>query len=469
MKILFIGKSFSIFLKKDDNMIEKIQEEIRKGGKVAFTYSKKSSHTVHSKTYKKKSRCIECPPFNKILWIDAQSCVAHVEARVSMDMLVKKTLPLGLMPAVVTEFKEITVGGAIMGVAGESTSHRWGCFHDICLAYTLILGDGSLVRVTPLDQPDIFYGIPGSYGSLGLLVSAEIKLEPAKPFVHLKYEKFQDPKKALQRIKEESSDIFLDGILFSKELCVVIKGNFHEGPHTVKNQKWYSQHVKERKSDEEVMPLYDYLFRFDQGSFWMGKFLFSRSLVIKLLKEGIFKFSKSTLFTEKEVNEFRKIKDPNLFQRVFAYPIMKNKNLWKILHRAKKWVQERFMIQDFCIPKENAEEFMDIILQEPAIFPVWLCPIKKTREHLFTPNARNDLVNFGLYGVPSTSLGIEKITRDLEHITRELGGRKVLYGKSYYTEKEFWEIYSKADYLRLQEKTKTKGIFCDIIEKVLID
>lgn len=39
-------------------------------------------------------------------------------------------------------------GGLVMGTGIESSSHIYGLFQHICVAYELVLADGSLVRCT---------------------------------------------------------------------------------------------------------------------------------------------------------------------------------------------------------------------------------------------------------------------------------------------------------------------------------
>jgi hypothetical protein len=51
----------------------------------------------------------------------------------SMEQMVDALLPLGLMPAVVPEFKGITIGGSLQGLAAESTSFKYGIFKFICI------------------------------------------------------------------------------------------------------------------------------------------------------------------------------------------------------------------------------------------------------------------------------------------------------------------------------------------------
>lgn len=153
---------------------------------------------------------------------------------------------------------------------------------------------------------------------------------------------------------------------------------------------------------------------------------------------------------------------------------MDSKYLSKALHRGEKWVQNRLIIQDFCIPEDNASSFLTEMIENPAVFPIWLLPIKGTHDpQIFAPHLLNEengkgyFINIGMYGLPSYSGCIGDITKRLEKRAREYGGRKVLYSRTYYTQDEFWKIYSKDQYQTLREKTGAVGVFRDISEKVL--
>jgi FAD/FMN-containing dehydrogenase len=49
----------------------------------------------------------------------------------------------------------------------------------------MILANGDLVQASRTERADLFYGAAGSYGSLGIITSAEIRLMPAKLYVQL--------------------------------------------------------------------------------------------------------------------------------------------------------------------------------------------------------------------------------------------------------------------------------------------
>ena len=61
-------------------------------------------------------------------------------------VMMRAAAAYNLRPPVVPEFRKITVGGSIAGIAGESSSFKHGFFHDACTGYEIITGDGRCVR-----------------------------------------------------------------------------------------------------------------------------------------------------------------------------------------------------------------------------------------------------------------------------------------------------------------------------------
>lgn len=105
-----------------------------------------------------------------------------------MGQITRMTVPMGLSLAVVAELDDLTVGGLINGYGIEGSSHIYGLFADTCVAYEIILADGRLVRATADNEfSDLFYAIPWSQGTLGLLVAAEIKLIEVGPYMKVTY------------------------------------------------------------------------------------------------------------------------------------------------------------------------------------------------------------------------------------------------------------------------------------------
>lgn len=452
-----------------------LREKIAKGRRpIALEYGAGFSNTTRAKTWKRGRLKLECGHLDQVLEIDLQKNRVLVEPRVSMEKLIRTLLPFGVTVPVVPEFKGITVGGALMGAAAESASHRWGIFHDQCVSLEIVCGNGELRYVSPADGAELFYGCSGSYGSLGMITGAELQLVPASRCVRLRYKRLT-ALEALEQLQSRSD--FLEAIFFSKDHAVIIEGDLSDEEGKLSRPRFYYQHVKEAGDrQEEIMALEEYYFRYDQGAFWTGPYLCNSGLLLTFLLDGILGSlvrEKQTLwpFSQKQLDRFREES-----RRRFWPPrrFMESQSLWRLLHKAEDWIAARFMLQDFCIPAENAARFFEGISAEPAIFPLWICPIQGTgTPQIFAPHllkaehASKYFVNFGIYGLPNRSRPLREMTRELEVLAQSCLGRKVLYSHSYYTEEEFWSIYSEREYRKLREETGAEGVWRDIAGKVL--
>lgn len=469
--------------KLHDEEIKKLQNCLftQKENKTALCLAKKAtkSNTTRSSSYKQKGLKIDVDHLNDVLAIDSKKLTCLCQPRISMQALARETLKQGLIPLVMPEFKGITVGGAIMGCGGESSSHHYGLFHDICSRHQMLLGSGEIVWASESEHSDLFHGLTGSYGSLGLLLASEFRLQKAQNYVNLTYHRYQSADEALTKMRELLHEAkkpeFLEGILFSHDHGVVIEGTPSDTPHASIYRDsafapWFYQHAK--SVDQKVsLPLYDYLFRYDRGAFWMGSYVISPPILARVFAEGVWKIKKSRPFNEKEILRFSTLKDPNLLMRLFSAPFTSSQTLYSVLHTCEAWVQERFMVQDFTLPEENIASFLDRVDEVSPIWPIWLCPVKNSKEEqLFSPHANSKSrysINAGVYGLPKSSQSLFECLKALEKELTLLNGRKWLYSHSTYSPEEFWQIYHEAPYRQLRDKYHANGVWLSIEDKVL--
>jgi|GEM_PF-462344 len=429
------------------------------------------SNITRSHEYKSHASKLNINHFNRILQIDPVARRIIVEPRVTMEQLAKAALEHGMMVPVIPEFKGITVGGAIMGGGLESASHRFGLFSDNCLAYEVLLGNSTVIRATPNEHADLFYGIVGSYGTLGVLLSIELKLIPATPWVALRYLKFSSIGETLkyfeQNLGSVSAPDFIEGLVFAPDHIKVIEGSFLQQPETISAtllqqhpwSTWFYPHAKQAPDQhEDKIRLLDYLFRHDRGAFWIGAYGTHWSAIPHYLLESRFKLPTLAKFLPKfHSKNFKRLQDPGLLFRLIWGWAMTSHQLYSWLHsNSEEWVANQFIIQDFCIPVENVESFVNTVFQEIGIFPLWLCPSSTTKKPQilsphFLPTTSPFFVNVGIYGISPTGKSPSELVHQLEKWTKEASGRKVLYSYSYYTPEEFWTIYPQKEYDRLRQ------------------
>jgi FAD/FMN-containing dehydrogenase len=387
-----------------------------------------------------KDKMLDVSDMNHILEIDTKAQLAIVEPNVPMDDLADACLAHGFVPPVVMEFPGITVGGGLQGGAGESSSHKWGTFDKTLEWFDMVQADGTLIRASRTEHADLFHGVAGSYGSLGVVTRVAVRLIPAKRYVVLRYipvHGFDEAIQTLSTHKKEDPD-YLDGIMFSNDSGVILVGNLSDAPEgPVKTymrarDQWFYVHAQEQAGKGSVqtdsIPLKDYLFRYDRGAFWTGKFVFERENV-----------------------------PFNRFTRWLLDPLLHTRKMYAALQASG--MSQQCVIQDLAMPEDKAADFMRWVDKRLSIYPLWLCPLQvDTQSPLLCSYLTTDtIVNVGVWGL----IGPEALAanHELEVEVRRLGGKKWLYAQSFYDEPTFWKIYDEPKtYKTLRKKYHAESL-----------
>nr|POE62411.1 delta(24)-sterol reductase [Quercus suber] len=407
------------------------------------------------------TRMIDTSKLNHVLKVDktAQTCL--VEPNVPMDQLVDELLPHGLVPLVVMEFPGITVGGGFAGSAGESSGFKHGFFETTISWIEIVLPTGEVVHASATERADLFAGAAGTYGTLGVTTLLELRLMPAQPYVHLTYLPTEDAADTLETMDaatQDASNDYVDAILLSATRGVVIVGKLSPRLPTLPIQRftrahdpWFYVHA-DRATRQRLQPvtlltpLRDYLFRYDRGAFWTGRYAFSYFL---------------TPF--------------NRLTRWLLDPLLRTRAMYRALHFSA--LAQQYFVQDLLVPRAAAEDLLDFVHREHALYPLWLCPFTTSRPLSLRPRALatapqqdqpQHFVNVGVWGPgPRRYDSFVAANRALESHVASLHGIKCLYAQAYYTATEFARIYDLDWYQQLRDRYHA-GYLPDVFEKVCV-
>ncbi len=413
----------------------------------------------------RQDNIIDTSKLRNVLMVDVGNQVALVEPNVAMDALIEATVPyIHLVPPVVMEFPGITAGGGFSGTSGESSSFRYGFFDRTVNWIEMVLPNGEVVTASSDHKSDLFWGAASSFGTLGVITLLSIQLIEAKNFVQLTYHAVPSMSLAIKKMEEATADPsidYLDGIVLAKDSIVVCSGrlttNVPAGAKVSKftraKDPWFYLHAKAVTSEAahpivEFVPLVDYLFRYDRGGFWVGRYAFKYFLTP--------------------------------FNRVSRYILdyfMHTRVMYHALH--KSGLSQYNIIQDVAIPFPVAEEFVNWLHDNFGHYPLWLCPLRQSGKAASSPygllaenpvaGAPEYLMNFGVWGPgPTNRRDFVMANRRLEQKVQALGGKKWLYAHAYYSEEEFWSIYNREEYDALREKYHATYL-PSIYDKVKVD
>lgn len=441
-----------------------------------------ASVSLSYRNYKKKWNAIEMPLYD-ILDIDTDNLIVRVEPFVSIGQLTHALNPKGFTLPVVPEMDDLTVGGLINGTGIESSSHKYGLFHEIITELELLLGDGTVVTATADNEySDLFHAVPWSYGTLALLLSAKLKLIPCKEYVKLTYTPHHTKEGYVEHMRQLSGEydeattpMFVEGLAYSLDTAVVMAGEFvhtKDVPRGGSNRlslwwkPWFYTHVQkmlfkrngDKNTDEivEYIPLRDYYHRHTQSLFW------EMELMIPIGNNVIFRWLLGWLMPPKV--SFLKISQTEMTRQL---------------------VEKTHVAQDFLVPTRKMSEFLDLCdVEYDRIYPLWLClhdhspmpgsllkdPVKPGK------NGHEMYIDIGVYGLPrcvhekrEDEFDMKKSMRTVLNKLVDMDGFQMLYADVFNTREEFEKMFDHEGYREVRKKYKADGgAFKEVYDKMSV-
>lgn len=107
--------------------------------------------------------------------IDAGTQVARLGGGVVFQQVLDAATPLGLAP-VCGSTPTVGVAGFLTGGGIGPLSRTHGLSADHVRAFQVVTGDGRLLRAAPDEHPELFWGLRGGKGSLGIVTEIELGL-----------------------------------------------------------------------------------------------------------------------------------------------------------------------------------------------------------------------------------------------------------------------------------------------------
>ena len=401
------------------------------------------------------------------------------EPLVSMGQLSRFLIERGYTLPVVPELDELTVGGLLMGFGIESSSHKYGLFQEICVEFEVVLGDGKVIKVTKDgEHRELFYALPWSHGTMGVLVSATLRIIPCRKYIRIEHRRIQSIEKVTETFAQASllkrsptgadagvaKNDFVECLMYAGGFGVLMTGSMTD---TVGadgqcydigswHAPWFYTHVdditKGKTSDEtvvEYVPLRSYYHRHTKGIFWE--------------MEHIIPFSNDVWF-----------------RWLLGWAVPPNIPLLKVFQTPstrKAW-REQFVVQDMLVPLRDLAETLKYLDRHFAVYPMWLCPhlvvhrkegglVGESSRATSDPAANEEMyVDVGLYGVPKRQPYKHDVAMpQLEEFVRNHRGYQGMYAVSYMDRAEFDTMFHRELYDKCRATYGAVSKFPDVFDK----
>ena len=371
-----------------------VQEQVRKwlksGSKRPMCTARPGwkSITLQVCEYKDRMHQIKID-LSEIVFIDEENRCCRVEPSVTIGELNDSLMKKGWMLPIVPELDDLTIGGLVMGGGIESTSNKFGLFHNICRAYEMVFADGSKMWTSADKEPELYCTIPFSYGTLGFLTAVDLDIVPYKPYIKMNYQKAYSLKEMSKELHDACNDPEVDsveGLMYSKDSAVIMRGKFVDSVPSGASynaigryyKPWFYKHVKSildgpDSPTVEFLPTKGFYHRHNKCLFWL------MSIIVPFGNNPMFRW-------------------------LFGWSLPPHYSLIKFIRNSLVSKEElrTFVVQDYLVKLAKFEQSMEYFHNNIQVYPVWLCPLMlKVNNGLekHWPVENNQLyIDIGVYG-----------------------------------------------------------------------
>lgn len=398
----------------------------------------------------KPEREVAISQFNKPLYVDSKNLTLDVQGLCTYEQIVDFVLPYGFLPLITPELKHITIGGATVGIGIEANTFRYGFVHNGLLEADVLLSNGKVVTCTAQNKyKDLFYALPNSYGTLGYILRAKIRLRKVLPYMTLTTKRYTSIPSLLRDIKNATVDPRNDSIeslVYSENELYVTVSRQTKKPHNSSSIYGNNIFYKEiSKTGELCLPMKDFIFRYDPEWFW------------NVPQNILFKI-------------FRKIA-PQYMRNSGFYTIY-GQRFTDLLYGKKVKKEREKLIQDWEVPWKYGQSLLQFVLDSVDLcgMPLLITPVKVPEIATLYPMKKKTLyLNVGSYSFVKKTRDTPPYysTKSIDEFCFAHDGIKMLYSTTFIKKSQFDKIYNGKVYTTLKKKYDSLQLLPTLFEKAV--
>ena len=149
---------------------------------------------------------LDMTALGRCLALDVPAMTVDVEGGAVWGDVVRTTVTHGLVPPVLTNNLNVTVGGTLSVAGIGVASFKYGTQGDQVVELDVVTGEGQVVTCGPDREPELFWSVIAGLGQVGIIVRARLRLRRAKPMTRTYYLLYDDTARFFEDAKRAMND-----------------------------------------------------------------------------------------------------------------------------------------------------------------------------------------------------------------------------------------------------------------------
>ena len=143
--------------------------------------SRAAGHSLNGQSLNQDGILLDIRSLNQIHEFHPEQLSFKADAGVTWQTVVDVSLPQGVIPPVLTNNFEVTLGGTHSAGGLGQNSFRYGSQADNCLGLEVVTGTGDLVWCSPEQNSELFNHVLCGYGQFGIITQVQHRLKRYHP------------------------------------------------------------------------------------------------------------------------------------------------------------------------------------------------------------------------------------------------------------------------------------------------
>lgn len=223
-----VSEDFGGIFQKQPKVVVRPQNSIDVANAVKYAVDKEltissraAGHTSSGQSLNQDGILLDMRSLNQFHEFNLDELWFKANAGVTWKKVVDASIPHGVIPPVLTNNFDVTIGGTHSAGGLGRSSFRYGSQADNCIGLEVVTGTGDLVWCTPEQNSELFYHVLCGYGQFGIITQIQHRLRQYRPFTRTYFLCYDDLELLLNDERLLVLEERVDGLLSLFSPCMM--------------------------------------------------------------------------------------------------------------------------------------------------------------------------------------------------------------------------------------------------------